>query len=445
MQIAFQKNFLPRSQYYASLVLSRQLKVKDRYGQLLPVIFIAIVDQVPTCMNTECKKEWTRRFIKNNFTNVFVEKKLKKHVEQILFDKERAYMPYTQEEIAKRMTIKKKREEIVSIRQKINQLSRNISDIETEIRLLNYGKDMVVEKNVNKFLLACPSEGCKGFISHNKCGICDKKICKECREIMVDDEHKCDPSTVETIKLLKRDTKPCPRCASMIYKIDGCDQMFCTQCHIAFSWNTGREEKTIHNPHYYEMMRRTKGFVPRNPLDVPRCNRRELGHEDAAMIKYTYSRINPVFSEEIQRYIRSDVHNNANFTVKYQPDNENNHMNNLEKRVEYMSNNITDEQFKTYIQRKAKAKAKDKEIFDVLTLMSTALSDIILRFIQIAQHSTMSRNDIQEEMKKTMIEIQNITKYCNDLLIEISETYNSVAYYYNKDLEFVSVNEKKKK
>ena len=46
MQVAFQKNFLPRSQYYASLVLSRQLKVKAGYGKLLPVIFVAIVDHI---------------------------------------------------------------------------------------------------------------------------------------------------------------------------------------------------------------------------------------------------------------------------------------------------------------------------------------------------------------------------------------------------------------
>ncbi len=46
MQVAFQKNFIPRSQYYASLVLSRQLKVKHRYGNLVPVIFVAIVDHI---------------------------------------------------------------------------------------------------------------------------------------------------------------------------------------------------------------------------------------------------------------------------------------------------------------------------------------------------------------------------------------------------------------
>jgi hypothetical protein len=33
--------------------------------------------------------------------------------------------------------------------------------------------------------------------------------------------------------------------------------MWCTQCHTAFSWRTGAEETRVHNPHFYEWMRRT--------------------------------------------------------------------------------------------------------------------------------------------------------------------------------------------
>lgn len=44
MQISYQKSFLPRAQYYASFVLSRQLNVGIDYERLRPVIFIAILD-----------------------------------------------------------------------------------------------------------------------------------------------------------------------------------------------------------------------------------------------------------------------------------------------------------------------------------------------------------------------------------------------------------------
>lgn len=48
-------------------------------------------------------------------------------------------------------------------------------------------------------------------------------------------------------------TRPCPTCFVPIYKISGCDQMFCTECHAKFSWRTGKVVKGLfHNPHFFE-------------------------------------------------------------------------------------------------------------------------------------------------------------------------------------------------
>jgi hypothetical protein len=61
---------------------------------------------------------------------------------------------------------------------------------------------------------------------------------------------------------LNKEAKPCPKCAASISKIDGCDQMWCTQCRTAFSWRTGAIETAVHNPHYYEWKRRNGGLEP---------------------------------------------------------------------------------------------------------------------------------------------------------------------------------------
>lgn len=53
--------------------------------------------------------------------------------------------------------------------------------------------------------------------------------------------------------------------------VRNCDQMYCITCHTPWSWTTGKivTHGVIHNPHYYEWLRRTGGNMARNPADIP--------------------------------------------------------------------------------------------------------------------------------------------------------------------------------
>ena len=77
-----------------------------------------------------------------------------------------------------------------------------------------------------------------------KCAICEVRVCSKCHEIMgytpnCKENHECNPDTVAAVEMIKQETKPCPQCTAPIFKISGCDQMWCTACNIAFSWRTG--------------------------------------------------------------------------------------------------------------------------------------------------------------------------------------------------------------
>jgi hypothetical protein len=131
------------------------------------------------------------------------------------------------------------------------------------------------EEEKKKFVRRCTRDGCQGFLSTAwKCGLCEWHSCSKCFAVKGhahDAPHECKKEDVDTAELIKKDCKACPKCGEFIEKSSGCDQMFCISCQTPFSWITGKIviSGPIHNPHYYEWMRRTGGAVPRNPADVP--------------------------------------------------------------------------------------------------------------------------------------------------------------------------------
>lgn len=226
----------------------------------------------PTCMI--CKVEWDIEFVNKSFTKTFINKDLKKHRENVLYEKQLAKMPETQEYAHSLKMIEGLQQQWnilnvkkIEIQRTLTDLKRQQRDLEISINQIRWsGRNQ--EGKVNHFTFKCPIEGCTGFLNDKYiCGICDNKICRHCMEIKTDD-HECDEDKKQTVALIKKDTKPCPKCGQLIYKIDGCDQMWCPGCKTAFSWNTGRVETgTVHNPEYYRWMRESGQQLARNPGD----------------------------------------------------------------------------------------------------------------------------------------------------------------------------------
>ena len=157
---------------------------------------------------------------------------------------------------------------------------KQISDLQEEIRNLRmvlYQSMPVESKSSGLFIFPCPEETCNGFVDGSGvCKLCSKEYCTECREEKKEG-HVCDPGILESIKLIKINSKPCPYedCGVYISKIDGCDQMWCAKCKRFWSWS--KEEKLnivsrhqIHNPEFLAYERRTEGGNVRT--DVPHCD-----------------------------------------------------------------------------------------------------------------------------------------------------------------------------
>ena len=414
-------------------------------------------ETTPKCMNPDCAKEWTRKFLRENFTNVFLTSKYKEHLENVLFDQEKALLPATQplveEKIAKE-----------NIKKQMRDLDLFIDDLFKQKRELEqrlYSKTEKAERG--HFVRQCPANGCRGFLSNQwKCGICERWSCPDCHELKGfnrDCDHTCDPNNVETAKLLAKDSKPCPKCQSLIFKISGCDQMWCTQCHTAFSWKTGKLEKNVHNPHYYEWQRKN-GSVVRNPGDIE-CGR-ELGHYTVGRIHDLAKMHSDLYKSEKKEYttwsgrkemrfsyeycqtidkicniIVNVIHNNRVELPNFQTDYV---IRNQDLRVRYLENSISEEEFKMLIQRNDKRNRKNTEIAQVLQLANTAVTDIVYRLIDNLEKSKNGQHNLESFLR----EIEEIIKYCNDIFKDISFTYNTVQYGFNDTFHFIRVLKEKK-
>ena len=397
----------------------------------------------PKCMNNDCDREWTRQFLRENFTKVFLNEEYKKHRENILFNTERALMPSTQPLVENQIRKEKINVEILNYRKQLSDLNQNIFRLQNEYYQIGRRNPNTIKER-SQFIKACTDPNCRGFLSTQwKCGICEKWTCPNCHILKETDrerEHECNPDDILTASLINNDTKSCPTCGTGIFKIDGCDQMFCTQCNTSFSWRTGRiETNHIHNPHYFEWLRRNGNEGELNNNENIPC--RELTIDNYFLRVITNilnsTRIkNSGTNEEINDLRRKLYQYCENIThlhrIQYPYYHNNNYPRmNEELRIQYMRNMITEEKFKLQIQQIDKKSQKMTEISNILNMVIITSTDIIHRFYNEMLVETWVYNI------ETLKEIDRILEYANNCLIDISKTYNSKQLVFNEFIRLV--------
>jgi len=201
-----------------------------------------------------------------------------------------------------------------------------LEDIRQAILQIRNAKPNVVKKQ-NCLVRNCPKTDCLGMIPINKdekaeCGLCATVLCKECLEVCGGDDstisnHTCDKEILESVKTIFQDTKQCPGCGISIFKIEGCYQMWCTQCHTTFHYRTGEVlNERIHNPHYVEWLnsqKRSRQALPEeHGLNYTTIRNVAMDKKDNSMfvqdVLRVYLHINMVEISSLTRNI-NDIHN----------------------------------------------------------------------------------------------------------------------------------------
>lgn len=321
------------------------------------------------CMN--CKREWDRDILVERMTKSFVNKEWKQHREDVLVERETSLLPESQIYVEREIEIEKTTKEYLEVQKKIMKWIRKSVELKTKIRKLREKKD--TERK--QFIKKCPNEECRGFLSTKwKCGICNINVCAECHEIKNDNEHECKKENVETAKMIEKECKSCPKCATIIHKIDGCDLMWCVMCHTAFSWKSGRiESGNIHNPHYFEWLRQN-GRQERNPMEI-QCGREIDNHFVRVLSEKTKEK-----GEEVRKlYLekaRKVMHMREVEMRRYQT---NRVEENRDLRISFLRNRLSKEEWKKILQKREKQSDKSRGILNIMGMYVNTMTDILYR------------------------------------------------------------------
>ena len=406
----------------------------------------------PQCMS--CKAVWDREALERLLPKSFLTGDYKTHREQVLFDREKARLPQTQERAhaekqARALEIlnNESMKQYAALKEQLRDLTDTIRTNQHTIDIIRHtGRAMAhtpaaaaTVATKARFTSRCPSNTCKGFLDQTyTCGMCDLKCCKDCFEPL-EEGHACNPDNVATATLLKKDTRSCPNCAVPIHKIEGCQQMFCTECHTAFDWQTGAIEKgRIHNPHYYEWMRRQGGGGMRREVgDIP-CGgfpnlyqlNEWLGFGNDRVVRRTNGITRPgyiptalthmdMLKNEVTDAHRFFVHVEEVALREYRVGpNDQDH---TELRVNYLLGDLTEEAMKRELHKREKAVAKKQAIAQVLEMLVITAGDVA--------RTNMTQRLTNATMEMILAQWQELKIFANEAMVRVATTYDCVVPY----------------
>jgi len=391
----------------------------------------------PHCMN--CKKAWSQDFITMNLNRSFITQEYKNTRMDILLDTEMSKMPQTMEAAHRQKQIDSKRTEIFSVDEKICKLNMQIKELNEEKRkcrvdIYNLHNNGDKSNERRKFIMPCPGNDCRGFLnSQYKCEMCNMHTCPKCLIIIGPNknvEHICNEDMVKSAELIKKETKPCPACGTRISKISGCNQMWCTNCHVAFSWNTGTiDNGPVHNPHFYEYQKTTTtgGIAPRNPGDIVcggMCNYVMLRTVFTNIIlKTEYFVKNRVFVNNLVSVFyslhRIGVHI-SQVSLPHYREQARDIDHNEGLRVDYILKRKTKEELRTIVYQRDYTRQKNREVLYILELISVTLIETFNQIIN-------SKNKLPKfiaELEQYHTDFMNLANYANEQLETISVSYN---------------------
>lgn len=418
--------------------------------------YLVTTAEEPHCM--ECRSAWGQDFLVAALNRSFVCNEYAKHRSRLLLERELSQIPATMPAAARRKAldvevaaIAQLQDQIVTLNNRIESLRRQQYSHRVRCRAIREGREDGAESaeasSRRKFVMPCPAPDCRGFLSTQyKCEICHHFACPRCLAHIGPDknaEHTCRDEDVKSAELIRKETKGCPGCGARISKTEGCDQMWCVECHTAFSWRTGRVQTgIIHNPHFYEYQRaQGRGEVVRAPGDMlcgGLCALRQLD----PLIRQLGTRSKcgaalPQIHRAFAHISQVDLPTLRHRVVRT-GDTE-------DLRVGYILNRISRDQLEKRAYRADVTSRKLAEQLRIYELLGVCGTEAFVRLVNLSRHTQgpseagntvvgqLRRGSLESDVAKELADLDALRRYCNDQFGQISITYNQSAPYIEED------------
>ena len=415
----------------------------------------------PNCM--QCNKAWSDKFLVQHLKASFMRKDYKEHRKELLLQQQLSRLPETmaaaerekqsdslvkvlrdlqrqqfhaQDQLrdlryasVHRCKSKEEKEvknkEIDYVKETIALLKTNVQQAKHNLRIHQEGGNVMGEekKEARKFIMPCGNAVCRGYLSTQyKCQLCEHHTCAQCFEHIgpiKEGTHTCKPENIESAEFIKKQSKPCPCCGTRISKIDGCDQMWCTQCHKAFSWNTGKiVTGPVHNPHFFQYQREHGGLA-RNPGDVVCGGLPAYYHINQKIATAQLPKSHQdFFYNTVMKIYQLQAHFNDTYVIAIRrniPDEQV-----YERiRITYILNKITREEMACRVFRFDNDRRINVGILHVCELFTTVGADMFRKILL----SEKTGEEFAAELEEQVAEYDTLRLYVNEQLKEISMTY----------------------
>tara|TARA_B110000261_G_scaffold101085_1_gene113868 strand:- start:40 stop:765 length:726 start_codon:yes stop_codon:yes gene_type:complete len=209
--------------------------------------------------------------------------------------------------------------------------------------------------------------------------------------------------------------------------------MWCTECHNAFNWKTGKiDNGVVHNPHYYQYQRNNNTVMPRAPGDVVcggLCDFQvmynliikkliiDTANQDGRRVRNVYK------YPELVREIPG-IHQLLNHIAFVTIPEMRRKIAELEDcedyRVQYLMTEITKDELEKRVCKSDDDRRKQVELIHIYELFNTVGIETFANLV----NSNLTGSDFHEYLLTRVKELRNLRDYCNSQFSTISLTYN---------------------